>query len=174
MVPAEPGFHGFTQNPARCFLRGAGWTYVPGSEALPGAPGRRLSQPTTVAATEKSFPHTERRSIRYHDKVANILDIVGLSPPLGAIALFFYVEVIRGRPFFGRAIRSTSLARAFLFSGLAIFQIEAPQTAGVAISIALLASAVIFFLAALCIWGWQGWSGRSANSVQHLARPSGT
>ncbi len=150
-------------------------TYLPSSEAaLPSALGRRLSQPTTVAATERSVPHTEQRSVRYHVEVEITFDIVGLSPLLGAVALLFYVEVIRGRPFFGRAIRSTSLARAFLFSGLAIFQIESPQTAGVAISIALLVLAVIFFLAALCIWGWQGWSGRSAKSEQHLATPSGT
>lgn len=97
-----------------------------------------------------------------------------LSPIFGLISVFFYVEAVRGRPFFGRTPRSTSLARGFLFSGLAALQVDLPLAAGMAAAIALLTLALSLLTAAAAIWVWQGWSGYPAGTKRRPATHSGT
>ncbi len=101
----------------------------------------------------------------------------GLSPVFGLIALFFLAEVVRGRPPVGGARRSTSLARAFLFGGLAINQVALSSGEERWASPALFISGLALFVGALCVWIWQGWNEgprtrRSTATEENLPPPS--
>lgn len=88
----------------------------------------------------------------------------------GAAALYFLVEVIRRRPFFGSARRSTSLARALVCAGLGIAQIDLPSGTPTWAAVMMPVIGLIFLVGALCIWVWQGWSEGPARPGDRTGR----